>query len=157
MAILLREEGLADRTQVYATDLSQRAIDQARDGVYPARELLRFAKNHADSGAPTSLGDWITTAYDGIAMREPLRRQILFFQHDLVGDQAFGEMQVVFCRNVLIYFGDELRQRVLDKIAASLCPGGFLCVGTSERILEPRLDARFAPFCDKERIYRYEP
>jgi chemotaxis protein methyltransferase CheR len=114
MAILLREEGLGDRTQIYATDLSPHAIDRAKDGVYAARDLLRFTKNHSDSGGRSELADWITAAYDGVAMREPLRRQILFFQHDLVADQAFGEMQVVFCRHVLIYFGAELRRQVLD-------------------------------------------
>jgi chemotaxis protein methyltransferase CheR len=157
MAILLREEGLGDRTQIYATDLSPHAIDRAKDGVYAARDLLRFTKNHSDSGGRSELADWITAAYDGVAMREPLRRQILFFQHDLVADQAFGEMQVVFCRNVLIYFGAELRRQVMDKIAASLRPGGFLCLGTSERLADPTPDPRFTPFCADERIYRYEP
>lgn len=156
-AILLHEEGLAERTQIYATDLSQRAIDQAKEGVYATADVLDFARNHRAAGGTSDPADWITAAYEHVAMRETLRKQILFFQHDLVTDQVFGEMHVVFCRNVLIYFGAELRRRVLDKIAASLCPGGFLCLGSNERLSGARADSRFVPFRSDERIYRYEP
>lgn len=157
LAILLEEEGLAARTQIYATDLSQRAIDQAKEGVYSSQDLIGFARNHGQAGAKSDIGDWLTAAYGSVAMRESLRSRILFFQHDLVSDQVFGEMNAVFCRNVLIYFNAELRARVLQKIAESLRPGGFLCIGTSERLTGVDLAAGFKPFCEPERIYRYEP
>ncbi|MBX3226883.1 MAG: protein-glutamate O-methyltransferase CheR [Labilithrix sp.] len=156
-AILIHEEGLDERTQIYGTDVSQRAIAQAKDGVYPARHVTTFTKNHRAAGATSDLGTWLTAAYDRIAMREALRKRLVFFQHDLVGDQVFGEMHVVFCRNVLIYFGQELRRRVLDKLAASLVPGGFLVLGTSEELPGSTCDERFKPFARAERIYRYEP
>jgi chemotaxis protein methyltransferase CheR len=156
-AILLEEEGLAARSQVYGTDLSPRAIVQAKEGVYPSENLVDYARNHRDSGARTDIGDWLTAAYGGIAMRESLRHHVLFFQHDLVSDQVFGEMNVVFCRNVLIYFNTALRARVLRKIADSLCPGGFLCIGTSERLSNTDLALGFEPFSEADRIYRYEP
>lgn len=156
-AILLDEEGLGERAQLYATDLSYRAISQAKEGVYPSKNLESFVRNHGLSGSLSDPGDWLTAAYDHIAMRETLRSRIHFFQHDLVSDQVFGEMNVVFCRNVLIYFNADLRARVFAKIAASLCPGGFLVVGTSERLGSSALEGRFKPFCDPQRIYRYEP
>jgi chemotaxis protein methyltransferase CheR len=156
-AILLEEEGLAARAQIYGTDLSARAIEQAKEGVYPSENLVDFAKNHTESGARSEIGDWLTAAYGGIAMRESLRRRVFFFQHDLVSDQVFGEMNLVFCRNVLIYFNPALRARVLAKIAASLCPGGFLCIGTSERLSPTDVELGFEPFSDTDRIYRYEP
>jgi chemotaxis protein methyltransferase CheR len=87
-------------------------------------------------------------------MREPLRRNVHFFHHDLATDHAFGEMQVVFCRNVFIYFDEHLRTRVTGTLAACLCPGGFLCLGKSERL--PRGAAKaFAPFAADEHIYRH--
>ncbi len=157
-AILLDEEGLLERAQVYATDLSDQAITEAKEGIYPLASLPVFRRNHAASGATTSPLRWLTAAYDHVAIGESLRQSVLFFQHDLVSDHVFGEMHVVFCRNVLLYFGPELRQRVLSKLAASLCPGGFLCLGSSEGLSETTaIEKRFKPFCASERIYRHEP
>jgi len=157
MAILLAEEGLGERTQLYATDLSHRALEQAKEGVYPAENLVAFARNHGQSGARSDIGDWLTAAYGGVAMRESVRSRILFFQHDLVADQVFGEMNLVFCRNVLIYFNADLRARVLRKIAGSLCPGGFLAIGSSERLSPSDIALGFTSFSEPHRIYRYEP
>jgi chemotaxis protein methyltransferase CheR len=88
-------------------------------------------------------------------MAEPLRRNILFFQHNLVSDHAFGEMNVVFCRNVFIYFGRELRARVLAMLAQSLCPGGFLCLGHSERLTAVDRKDMFEQVGGDSPIYRY--
>jgi chemotaxis protein methyltransferase CheR len=88
-------------------------------------------------------------------MRESLRRNVLFFQHNLVSDHVFGEMQVIFCRNVLLYFDRDLKQRVLRKFTESLCPGGFLCLGRAERV--PRSEGLpLTEFDGEERIYRHE-
>lgn len=156
-AMLLIEEGLYERSQIYATDLSQRALDQAKEGVYPATDLPTFQANHAGSGATADLESHVTIAYDHIAVREHVRKNIHFFHHDLVSDHVFGEMHVVFCRNVLIYFARQLRGRVLEKLAQSLCPGGFLCLGDSERLGDSDLERRFKPFVADWAIYRYEP
>jgi chemotaxis protein methyltransferase CheR len=155
MAILLTEEGLYDRTQIYATDLSADALEQAKQGVYPAERLEAFAENYRQAGGNQDFSRYCTSAYGGIAMAESLRRNILFFQHNLVSDHAFGEMNVVFCRNVFIYFGDELRARVLDKLVESLRPGGFLCLGKTERLTRADRAAAFEPFAMSEAIYRY--
>src|SRR5207244_3709359 len=123
-----------DRTQIYATDLSPQALDQAKQGVYAAEQVASFAENYEKSGGLADFSRYYTRAYDRIAMRDSLRKQILFFQHNLVSDHVFGEMQVIFCRNVLIYFGRGLKDRVLGKFRESLCPGGFLCLGSGERM-----------------------
>ena len=152
-AILLSEENLYDRTQIYATDMSGRAVEQAREGIYPASQAGLFSHNYSLSGGKKHLGDYYSSAYGRIAVHEKLKRNVVFFQHDLVSDYALGEMQVVFCRNVLIYFGETLRQRVLGVFADSLCRGGFLCLGGSERVSPARADL-FADFVSPERIYR---
>jgi chemotaxis protein methyltransferase CheR len=155
IAILLMEEGLYDRTQIYATDLNASALEQAKLGVYAVDRVPAFAEKYAQSGGTGQLSHYYTAAYDRVVMRDSLRRKILFFQHDLVSDQVFSEMHVIFCRNVLIYFDPELRQRVLLKLSQSACPGGFLCLGSAERL--PRNgEGPFSEFVSEERIYRLQ-
>jgi chemotaxis protein methyltransferase CheR len=157
LAILLQEEGLYDRAQIYATDLSPRAVERARQGVYAASSLEALTTNYLAAGGTQSLGDYFTVAYDRIAIAEPLRRNILFLHHDLVGDHVFAEMDAVFCRNVLIYFGRELQTRVLRKLADSLRPGGFLCLGPSERLnSRDKAEERLVDFIPEQRIYRQD-
>jgi len=154
-SIILSEEGLYDRAQIYATDLSHDALDQARHGIYPAAQLGKFTENYRRAGGTASLSSYYTEAYDHIAMRESLRRNVLFFQHNLVSDHVFGEMNLIVCRNVLIYFGPELKVRVLRKFDQSLCPRGFLCLGTSEHLAySPTLP--FQEFAGRDRIFRRE-
>jgi chemotaxis protein methyltransferase CheR len=155
-AILLAEEGLYDRAQLYATDLSSRALERASQGTYAQEEMQGFRENHFAAGGTTSLDVWCTSAYGGVAFGESLKRNILFFPHNLSSDYPFGEMHLVFCRNVLIYFAPELRQRVLETLAQSVCPGGFLCLGSSERLSSGERAGRWAEFAGEQRIYRYE-
>jgi chemotaxis protein methyltransferase CheR len=153
-AVLLHEAGLLDRCQIYATDLSVSALDHAKQGVYLASaDLNGETDRYRRSGGAETLARHATVAYGQIAFHEALRRRILFFQHDLVADYVFAEMHVVFCRNVLIYFGPDLRARVLHKLKKTLCRGGFLCLGASER-LSPAHRAGFAELEAHEHIYR---
>lgn len=152
-AILLLEEDLYDRTQIYATDMSERALEQAREGVYPEAHAAAFARNYSSSGGKRRFEDYFSSAYGGIAMRESLRRNMVFFQHDLVSDYSLGDMHVIFCRNVLIYFGTSLRERVIGIFEQGLCRGGFLCLGGSEGLPSSKTDV-FTPFVASERIYR---
>lgn len=154
-AILLSDEGLYDRSQIYATDLSSEALDEAKLGVYSASRRAAFDEAYRLAGGAGDLSRHCTTAYEGIAMVEALRRNILFFQHNLVSDHAFGEMNVIFCRNVFIYFGRELRSRVLAMLAQSLCPGGFLCLGQSEWLTAADRADTFEQVSRDTPIYRY--
>jgi chemotaxis protein methyltransferase CheR len=157
MAILLTEEGLYDRAQIYATDLNPEALEEAKQGVYSSRQLPKAQENYRCAGGRQVLDDYLTEAFGRVAVRDSLRRNVFFFQHDLVSDQVFGEMHVVFCRNVLIYFGPELKARALAKLKGSLCPGGFLTLGESEQ-LDPRNDdPGFTRLDPTARIYRHEP
>lgn len=149
-AVVLAEEGLYERAQLYATDLSPLAIAHARQGVYPAGPA--DAERYRRAGGHAELERYGTRAYGRFAFDAALRRNVLFFEHDLVTDQVFGEMHLVFCRNVLLYFGPELRRRALEKLARSLVPGGFLCLGRSER--PP--GACFAEVDPDVRLYRRE-
>lgn len=153
LAIVLLEEKLYDRTQIYATDVSAAALADAADGLYPQSSASAFEDNYRAAGGKGELASYFTDRYGRIAMKESLRDNIVFFQHDLTSDYALGEMQVIFCRNVLIYFDAELRSRVVDMFGASLCRGGFLCLGGSES-LPASYAGRLSEFCGAERIYR---
>lgn len=154
MAILLSEAGLYDRVQIYATDLSAHAIEAAKQGVYPLDRLAAFEESYVYAGGAGPFAQYYTAAYNGFAMNEVLRRKILFFQHNLVSDHVFGEMNAIFCRNVFIYFGAELRARVLHKLTQSLCAGGFLCLGSSEQLTAADRERGFQEVAGSQPIYR---
>ncbi len=152
-AILLSEEGLYERTQIYATDLSTKALDSAKEGVY-AQDLAKgFAENYELSGGTRRFEDYYHAAYGRIAFRDELKKNMVFFEHNLATDYAIGEMSVVFCRNVLFYFDSSLRRRVLDMLVDGLSYGGFLCLGATEAA--PDDGARsFTAFAPEHRIFR---
>jgi chemotaxis protein methyltransferase CheR len=152
-AILLAEEDLIDRTLLYATDLSEGALDRAREGVYSEERAALFAENYAASDPKGNFDDHFSRAYGRITVKESLRKSILFFQHDLGTDYALGEMNVILCRNVLIYFAPKLRDRVTGMFSKSLTRGGFLCIGANER-LSPEEREHFDPIAAGETIYR---
>jgi chemotaxis protein methyltransferase CheR len=133
-AILLTEAGLYERSQIYATDMSSLAVEQAREGVYLENVLESFEQNYRAAGGEQDFDAYWSRAYGRISIRPALKQNVHFFQHDLVSDYSLGEMHVIFCRNVLIYFGDELRQRVFELFADGLARGGFLCLGASEAL-----------------------
>jgi signal transduction histidine kinase/chemotaxis methyl-accepting protein methylase len=156
-AVLLDEEGLLDRSLIYATDLSAAAIARAREGIYAADRLPAFLDNYQGSGAEGDLARRFTPAYDHIAIDARLRRSMVFFQHDLIADHPLHEMHLVFCRNVLIYFRPALRTRVLAKLTEALLPGGLLGLGSSERLGPWNTYAAFEEVRAGAPIYRYKP
>lgn len=152
-AVLLSEAGLYERAQIYATDMSSVAVEQTREGVYLDTMLIEFEKNYRQAGGEGELDGYFSRAYGRVSVRPALKKNVHVFQHDLVSDYSLGEMQVIFCRNVLIYFGDELRQRVLALFADALSRGGFLCLGSSETLPAPQR-ALYQELAPNERIYR---
>jgi chemotaxis protein methyltransferase CheR len=152
-AIVLTEENLVDRTQFYATDLSEGALERAREGVYSEARAAVFAENYAASAPKGRFDDHCSRAYGRIVIKESLRKNIVFFQHDLSTDYALGEMNVIFCRNVLIYFTPSLRERVTGMFSTALVRGGFLCLGASERLSSSEKNL-FEAGVPKESIYR---
>lgn len=152
-AILLAEENLYERAQIYATDTSPKALELAKAGIYPEERALEFERNYQESGGKDRLGAYFSRAYGRIAVREALRRNVVFFQHDLASDHALGAMHVVFCRNVLIYFGPQLRDRAMLTFAGCVERSGFLCLGMNEG-LSPLAKQSFSEFAERERIFR---
>lgn len=152
-AILLWEAGIYERSQIYATDMSPAALDQARAGIYQESSVKTFSDNYHQSGGSDPFENYWFRGYGGAGIQDRLRRNVHFFHHDLVSDYVLGEMQVIFCRNVLIYFGAELRDRVFLLFSQGLCRGGFLCLGASET-LPPIGHEHFEEVLPGQRIYR---
>ena len=153
-AILLREEGLLERALIYATDINARTLAKAEAGVYEVDRIAGFTENHRQSGALTSLSDYYTAAYDRAVFDRTLRANIVFSDHSLATDSVFAEVQLVSCRNVLIYFNRPLQDRAIGLFRESLCYRGFLGLGAKEAI---RLSSHAAAFVDvapSERIYQ---
>lgn len=153
MAILLEEEGLTSRSVVYATDLSVEGLAEAREGVYAQARLATFIENYQSAGGKRRFEDYCTLAYDRLAMDSSLRRNVVFFEHNLISDYSPGQMNVVLCRNVLIYFDVDTRQRTLELFRGSLNPSGYLCLGMSEALPQVMRES-FEMIAQNERIFR---
>jgi len=154
MAILLREEGLLDRSLIYATDINPNALRRAEAGIYDAAKVADFTRNHHLSGGRSSLSDYYSAAYDRVIFDKNLRRNIVFSDHSLATDSVFAEMQLVSCRNVLIYFDRELQSRALDLFHESLCRKGFLGIGLRESLRFSSHADSFVEVSREDRIYQ---
>lgn len=153
-AILLIEEGLYDRAQIYATDFNPVVLQQARAGIFPLSSMRGYTTNYLAAGGQRAFSDYYTADYDSAIMERSLKERMVFADHNLVTDGVFGEMQIIVCRNVLIYFNRRLQNRVVGLFAESLCPGGFLCLGLKESLTFVENESRFTPVSEPERIFR---
>ena len=154
LAILLREEALLARTLIYATDINPHALQKAEKGVYDVDRIAGFTENHRRSGARSSLSDYYTAAYGRAVFDKSLKRHIAFSDHSLATDSVFAEVQLVSCRNVLIYFNRELQDRALGLFRDALCRKGFLGLGAKESLnFSAHADA-FTAFERGDRIFQ---
>jgi len=154
MAITLAEEGLLDRTILYATDVNEEALRKAEAGVYALDRVAGFSESYAKAGGKGSLSDWYTAAYGGVVFDRRLRRNVVFSDHSLSTDGDFTETHLVLCRNVLIYFDRELQDRAIALFEQSLVPHGFLALGSKENLRVSSHAPAFETFDRRERIYR---
>jgi chemotaxis protein methyltransferase CheR len=154
LAILLREEGLLARTLIYATDINPQALQQAATGVYPADRIAGFTQNHRQAGGSASLSDFYTAAYGRAVFDKSFRQHIVFSDHCLATDSVFAEVQLVSCRNVLIYFKRELQDRALGLFRDALCRKGFLGIGTKESLRFSSHSRAFSNVAYEDRIFQ---
>jgi chemotaxis protein methyltransferase CheR len=154
LAILLREEGLENRAMIYATDINAEALKKAEAGVYDLERVALFTKNHQLSGAPCSLSNYYTAAYKAAVFDKSLRKRVVFSDHSLVSDSVFAEVQLISCRNVLIYFDRPLQDRAVGLFKDSLVRKGFLGLGSKESLRFNRHQGAFDEFIPSERIFQ---
>lgn len=154
LAILLQEEGLLERTILYATDINHASLDKARQGIFALDHMQDFTRNYQRAGGQRSFSDYYTAAYGGALFDKRLRDSITFADHSLATDAVFAETQLVSCRNVLIYFNRQLQDRALGLFHESLARRGFLGLGSKETLEFSAYGDRFEPVSRPDRIYR---
>ncbi|KHD05382.2 chemotaxis protein CheR [Candidatus Thiomargarita nelsonii] len=154
MAIILKEEGLYDRTQIYATDMNELALKKAKNGIFDISRLKQYTANYQKAGGLESFSDYYVADDKQVIMDKSLKKNILFSDHNLATDGVFGEMNLIMCRNVLIYFNRELQNRVFKLFFDSLCTDGFLCIGSKESIRFSESSDAFEDVVKNEKIYR---
>jgi chemotaxis protein methyltransferase CheR len=154
MAILLHEENFLDRARIYATDFNKHSLDAAEKGVYAAKNMESYAANYHASGGRQDFAGYYSSGYELAKIKDSLKERITFSYHNLVTDGVFGEMNLISCRNVLIYFDKILQDKVLSLFADSLRHGGFLCLGAKETLNFSSVKKQFEPVDGKQKIYR---
>ena len=154
MALLLHEEGFLDRARMYATDFNKHSLDTASKGIYSVRHMASFAVNYREAGGTGDFPNYYSERYDLAKFKDFLKERITFSYHNLVTDGVFGEMNLICCRNVLIYFDKTLQDQVFSKFAESLRHGGFLCLGNKESLNFSAVKTLFEPIDRKQRIFR---
>lgn len=154
LAILLHEEGLLERTLIYATDINPQSLEKARRGIYSLDDMRQYSENYRKAGGRGSLSDYYTAAYDGALFDKSLRENVTFADHSLATDAVFSETQLISCRNVLIYFNKQLQDRALGLFHESLCHRGFLGLGSKESLDFSAYSSRFEALNRQERVFR---
>jgi len=154
LAILLREEGLLERCQVYATDFNRKVLAIAKEGIYQKHDIEQYEKNYTMSGGKFKLSDYYKSRYGSVIFDKELSNRIVFADHNLVTDKVFADVNLILCRNVLIYFEKSLQDSVLGLLCDSLVPSGILCLGTKESIKYTRYENQFEPFDEKQKIFK---
>jgi chemotaxis protein methyltransferase CheR len=154
MAILLEEEGLYERTRIYATDINEVVLQTARHGIYPADRVQEYTHNYVLGGGTRAFSDYYTAKYDAALFSESLMRNVVYSQHNLVTDRSFSEFNVIMCRNVMIYFDRTLQERVHTLFYESLVPLGFLGLGSKESLKFSKYEACYEQIDKREKLYR---
>jgi chemotaxis protein methyltransferase CheR len=145
--------GSSTGEEIYATDINQKALQTAKEGIYSLGNMKNYTTNYLKAGGKNSFSDYYTAKYDSVLLDRSLKQNIVFSVHNLAVDKSFNEFQLVLCRNVLIYFNQQLQNKVINLLYESLCPFGFLALGNKESLLFTDKRNMFEEVDKKERIF----
>ncbi|MBU8919751.1 protein-glutamate O-methyltransferase CheR [Bacillus sp. FJAT-29953] len=154
MAILLHEEGLYEKTKLYATDMSEAALVQARKAMMPLNKMKNHTKNYLEAGGTSAFSEYYVARETSAAFHPFLTENVVYAQHNLATDQSFNEFHVIICRNVMIYFNKCLQNRVLHLLHESLSASGFLGLGSKEGIRFTEIANYYEEVDSDEKLYR---
>ena len=154
LAIILKEENILHKTQIYATDFNLRVLELAKQGIYSKKDMDLYTRNYVESGGKGQLSNYYTSKYGSVLFDKSLAKNIVFADHNLVTDGVFAEVHLIFCRNVLIYFNKTLQNRVLGLFNNSLTKRGILCLGTKESLRFTDFENNFEILDKKNKIYK---
>ncbi|HEV7884003.1 MAG TPA: protein-glutamate O-methyltransferase CheR [Solirubrobacteraceae bacterium] len=154
LAIALREEGLLERTRIYATDINDAALELAGAGSFPLERMQRYTENYLRAGGSESFSSYYSADGDSARFDPSLAKGLVLAQHNLVTDGSFNEFHLIVCRNVMIYFGSALQEEVLQLFGDSMTRFGILALGRKESIRRSRHAAEYEALDDAEKIFR---
>jgi len=154
MAIMLKEEGLYENCNIYATDFNANSLKSAQDGILSYSRMQKYTENYYLAGGKRSFSDYYQSHEDGILMSKDLMQNVTFAKHNLASDSVFGQFHLILCRNVLIYFGKSLQEKVFSLFSDSIFPLGYLCLGSHESLHYSLALTRYEAVFDKYKIYR---
>jgi chemotaxis protein methyltransferase CheR len=151
----LQGEGAALRPLLFATDIDESALGAAKKGVYSRESLLQTKLGVIDEHFQRRGDTWV--------LDRRIRNMVNFSRHDVTSpktlspeESIFGSFDLVLCRNLLIYFTEELQRAVLEKLAKAVSPGGYLVIGSWEAV--NLVDRKvFTPLSPRQRIFRKRP
>lgn len=153
-AVLLKEEGIYDRAQIYATDFNRDVLEIAKKGIYPIDRIKEYTANYQAAGGTQSFSDYYMANYNSVIYDQSLKKNLVFAEHNLVTDNVFAEANLIICRNVLIYFDKRLQNRVIKLFNESLANGGFLGLGSKETLQFTDEANNFDIINSSEKIYK---
>lgn len=153
MAILLKEEGVLDKSQIYATDINGSAILKAKEGIYSLKYMKDYSGSYSAAGGHESLSKYYHAKYNDAIIKSDLKNKIVWAEHNLVTDSSFNEFNVIICRNVMIYFNNALQNHVHKLIYDSLALDGFLILGAKENIKFSSHEKDYSDVDSKWKIY----
>jgi chemotaxis protein methyltransferase CheR len=154
LSILFREEGLGDRVRIYATDINDGVLEQAKAGAFPLERMRDYTENYLTAGGSEEFSSYYTADGQNARFDPELTERVVFAQHNLVSDQAFNTFNLVVCRNVMIYFGKSLQDRVHELFYDSLETFGVLALGHKESTKFSPHEESYEELDTDERLYR---
>ena len=152
LSIILEEAGILDKSQIYATDFNNRVLSHAKDGLFEIDDFEQSSKNYKISGGTNEFQNYFTKYGKFYKVKKQLKKNILFFNHNLVTDGVMNQFQLIICKNVIIYFDNVLKQKVFNLFDDSLECNGFLILGNSE-YLPNQFKNRFQSYIPKSKVY----
>jgi chemotaxis protein methyltransferase CheR len=154
LAILLHEVGLYDKTKIYATDISESALERAKEGEIPISHMQHYTKNYQQAGGNKEFSKYYSVKGNHAILQQYLKENIVFGQHNLATDQSFNEFHLIICRNVVIYFNQKLKERVFKLFFDSLSENSFLGLGSKESLFSCNTSSYFCVIDSSNNIYQ---
>ena len=154
LAILLKEENLLHKTRIYATDVNQRVLAQAKEGIFSVSTMKEYTQSYLQSGGQQDFSDYYTARYGYAKFNHTLIENVIFYPHNLATDGSFNEFHLIVCRNVLIYFNKDLQDKVLQLFLSSLSGLGYLGLGKKESLTLLKVEKQFKVVDKEEKIFR---
>ena len=154
MAIVLKEMGIYNDVQLYATDLDPNILEKAKTVNYPIKNMELNEKNYIRYEGKYRLNDYYKEENGRAVFDKNLLSNVTFRKHDLVVGEVFNKFDLILCRNVMIYFNQTLQNEVLKKFHESLFKYGYLAIGSKESLIWCEVANRFLVTNNEEKVYK---